>query len=651
MVKIFLYGFLGLILGSGIYWMPPGAKGPSPINALQQIPAPDTKAEVDSLMDASWAARNTDISKANKYAKQALRAAKELDYTAGIARSHYLIGITDQRVGSHEKAMQHFLISLQMERARGDKERIGKVLNGLAVLYYRQGDYTASIKYFKRAVDVMREVGNMERAAISTANIGLIYYNRGEYKKALSKYNAALEAFRSGSDNKLAIYATLSNVGNILTKLGKYEQAEKYHLESLSYFRKNGLIRNESEVLLNLSTLYYASDEQSYRAIRYAQASLRQAQSINFKETIVAAYKQLAHIYENDGEFKKALEVYKQFKATQDSLLNSERIAAIKEMETRFNLKEKNRQIQLLNKEADLQKSRLARQKLWRYLLIIGTLLLAIIVALLYRYNNQKKRANALLEKRKRQIEDKNEQLTLLNDEKSEFMGMAAHDLRNPLAGIKSVISMIRFDDNIAEQEIRDYLEIMDHSADRMLILINNLLDVNAIEEGARSFELSAVPVDVVINRAVQSQQRSAEAKDIRIRRTIKNEADVKANPEALQRVLENLLSNAVKYSPAESTVDITARIDNENMEIAIYDEGPGIPRAEQDELFKRFSRISTLPTGNESSMGLGLFVVKNLMEKMGGTVRYDGEAGNGAVFVITLPRVELADEIMNENG
>lgn len=646
MFKIFQYGFLGLVMGFGsVLAQDSAADTNRPFDLQRASDVRESRALVDSLLDASWEIRNTDIEKANQFAQHALEKAQKLGYSAGVARSHYLLGVTEQRVGAHEGAMKHFLQSLEMEQERGDKERIGKVLNGIAILYYRQEDFEASVNYFNQAVAILREIGNDERVAISTANIGLIHFNRGEYQKALDKYNKALAIFKSKSDNKLAVYVTISNIGNVFTELGQYQQAEDHHMEALQYFENNDLIRNQSEVLLSLSKLHYSRDRDVDQAIAYADKSLQKAKSINFKESIVAAYKQLADLYEDEENYDEALSVYKQFKATQDSIVNSERAAKIEEMETRFNLREKNRQIELLNKEADLQQARLSRQKLWRSLLIIILVLLAVIVGLLYRYNNQKAKANTLLEEKNRQIEEKNNKLTHLNEEKNEFMGMAAHDLRNPLSGIKSVISMVRYEDTISEEEIRDYLEIIDHSSDRMLILINNLLDVNAIEEGGRPLDIQTVQVNSIIREAVQSQQRSADSKNIGIQAMLPEDTPVvKANPEALQRALENLVSNAIKYSPSGSLVEVCTSRAVDALEIMVKDNGPGIPQNEQSQLFTRFCQISTQPTANESSTGLGLFVVKSLMEKMDGSVRYN-DTDDGASFILTLP-LAAAEEV-----
>lgn len=615
----------------------------------EQIEAevPKTTQAVDSLLDASWGKRNTNIEIAHRDARLALRLAKVLDYTAGVARSHYLLGVTDQRLGYHEEAMEHFLASLEMEQKRGDQVRESKVLNGIAILYYRQENHKAAIEYFERAIAAMKNVGNSERAAISTANLGLIYFNQGKFQASLEKYNEALTIFRTVGKNKLGEYVTLSNIGNTLVQLGQYERAETYQRKALAYFQEQGLVRNESETLLSLSKLYYQSEESTQRALSYARQSLQKAKDINFKEAIIAAYEHIANIYEGEGDFEQALAVYKQFKATQDSLLNSERIIKIEEMQARFDVEQKNRQIQLLNKESALQQARLDRQKLWRIGMFSGIALLMIIAGLLYRYNKQKKKANKLLEEKNQQIKHKNTELMLLNEEKSEFMGMAVHDLRNPLSGIKSVLSMLQADGPMPAEEKQEYLQIIDQSADRMLILINNLLDINAVEEGGRPLEMQSVKADTVMRDAVESQRRNAAEKDITIITQLQDPDTatmVQANEEALQRVLENLVSNAVKYSPHGALVEVESEQQSDQMVISVRDNGPGIPLDEQNQLFKRFSRISTQPTGNESSTGLGLFVVKKLIEKMNGEVHCESEPGVGTTFIVRLAVV--AEEI-----
>jgi signal transduction histidine kinase len=432
---------------------------------------------------------------------------------------------------------------------------------------------------------------------------------------------------------------TLTNIGNSYVEMGKYKKAERNLLQAIDYFDKKGLVRNQSGAYLYLAKLYQRWGDRQELALDYARRGLEKAKSIDNKQYIIEGYERLAEIYEDQKTYQQAYNLYKQFKIVQDSLLNSEQSTIINEMQTRFEVEQKDREIELLVKEAALKETQIAKQKLWRNFLIIGLVLLGVIGGLLYRYNNQKKRANLLLEDKNSEIERQNKKLVQLNEEKNEFLGMAAHDLRNPLSGIKSVASLLESDEKLTEEELQKYVEIIGLSADRMVKLIDNLLDVNAIENGSNHLNIELIDMHEPTKRAVNNFEKLAEKKEIRIKAQLNCDSMlVMADEDAVQRILENLISNAVKYSPRGSTVEVGTQLQENKMELSVKDEGPGIPEEEQQHLFKRYSRLSTKPTGNEGSTGLGLFIVKNLVEEMNGGVRCESQPGEGAEFIITLP-------------
>jgi signal transduction histidine kinase len=109
-------------------------------------------------------------------------------------------------------------------------------------------------------------------------------------------------------------------------------------------------------------------------------------------------------------------------------------------------------------------------------------------------------------------------------------------------------------------------------------------------------------------------------------------------NPDYVLRILDNLISNAIKYSPKNSTVIVSTKQTNSTIQISIRDQGPGISPAEHDKLFKKFSKLSIKPTGNESSTGLGLYIVKKICTTMNGSVRCESEPGCGSTFIVELP-------------
>jgi signal transduction histidine kinase len=229
-----------------------------------------------------------------------------------------------------------------------------------------------------------------------------------------------------------------------------------------------------------------------------------------------------------------------------------------------------------------------------------------------------------------------NEKLVYLNKEKNEFMGIAAHDLKNPLAVILSNGELLR---DIAEEKTgRELAERVISASERMHHLITNLLDANAIEEGKYASQLDRYDLGKLVEHSVGHNQSSAARKRIEIRTGLGEYVYVRADRTATMQILDNLISNAVKYSPFASTVQVHLLSERDHALVRVKDEGPGISEADQKKLFQKFSRLSATPTGGESSTGLGLSIAKKLAEAMGGTIECSSLLGYGSSFTLRLP-------------
>lgn len=240
--------------------------------------------------------------------------------------------------------------------------------------------------------------------------------------------------------------------------------------------------------------------------------------------------------------------------------------------------------------------------------------------------------AAELLERRRIEGE-----LRRLSAEKNHFMTMAAHDINNPLTVISMSCQLAlggREDD--PGGELSGYYHIQKH-ARRISQLIASLLNPEAIENRQSDPGLRATDLPVVLRRVMDGCAFSAARKDIAIRAAgVPEELPaILADPDAVMQVLENLISNAVKFSPRGGWVEVAARIDGDRARVEITDSGPGISEDDRGRLFSRFARLSAHPTGEESSHGVGLFIVRELMERMGGTVRAAEGSGPGATFVV----------------
>jgi two-component system, sensor histidine kinase and response regulator len=264
-------------------------------------------------------------------------------------------------------------------------------------------------------------------------------------------------------------------------------------------------------------------------------------------------------------------------------------------------------------------------------------------------------------------LEHQNHELITLNQEKNEFLGIAAHDLKNPLNNIADLAKIIERDAELMPlSEIQDFAKLIRESSNKMFELVCNLLDVNAIEQGGIKVSLHEFDIVPLVNNVIESYTQRAMVKGINFQFTYEaDELWAFADEHLAEQVVENLLSNAVKYSPSSKNIfvniqremkDESERMNTEGrnnphnealslipaalsfLRVSVRDEGPGISAEDQKKLFGKFARLTAQPTGGEHSTGLGLSIVKKLVEAMNGKVWCESELGSGATFVLVLP-------------
>jgi signal transduction histidine kinase len=232
------------------------------------------------------------------------------------------------------------------------------------------------------------------------------------------------------------------------------------------------------------------------------------------------------------------------------------------------------------------------------------------------------------------------EQLSSANSAKNRLLGMAAHDLRNPLASIRGLAEFLR--DGVVGPLSPDQLDLVKtiHSASQeMLLLVNELLDVATIEAG--ELKIAPEPTDMVeiVSKAVYLANIEATKKQTKIVMLSRERPPpCRLDPNKIRQVVDNLLTNAVKFSPPGSTIDVEVAALNGSLVVAVRDQGPGIPENERYKLFKDFGRTSVQPTGGEKSTGLGLAICRKIVDAHHGTITAENLPGRGCVFRVTLP-------------
>lgn len=228
-------------------------------------------------------------------------------------------------------------------------------------------------------------------------------------------------------------------------------------------------------------------------------------------------------------------------------------------------------------------------------------------------------------------------ELSILNETKDKFIGMAAHDLRNPLVAVTGLARLLR--KKITDRSQVKILDEILASSRRMRNFINNLLDMSAIRNGHLDLKLKEVDVADFIRTSVDFNRMIGQQKNIALRKEVSNDIGSACfDPERIRQVIDNLAGNAIKYSEPGTTVKVGAKKAAGCLVIWVEDQGIGIKREELSRIFDEYATTSSKPTAGESSHGLGLAIVKRMVELHGGTINVASETGTGTRFTLSFP-------------
>lgn len=600
---------------------------------------PITEEAADSLLSIGFGNLNKDSGISFQAARQAETIAEEIQYKEGLADVFNLLGSNYLDIGDHEMANTYYLKAIRMEEELGNERGVASALNNLSLIHVEQENYEIAAKYLEKSIKAWKSLNEEQESLISTNNLGVIHRRQGNYEQALNYFweTSKRAILREEPDSLSYMIATL-NIGNTYRNMEDYNRA-KIHLDTaLDYLIRHHLTSHMIFTYIVLGNLYNDIG-QLEQALDYTKKGLELAKSEGMREKVKEAHKLMATIYEEIDEYKLAYHHFQFYHEHADTLQSMQRGEKISELQSRFNVEQKDREIEILSKEAELREANLMKMDQLRSFLIAGVVILFIVVALLYSSNRTRKQNNRNLEEKQRQIEESNRKLSALNTQKDEFMSIAAHDLRNPLSSINLAVDMINSDDKPDRATLREYTELIKISSNRMISLINNVLKIHSVDAYDKRDSGSVMEINRLVEESLLHFNEPAQSKNIKIKTVLSRTLDpLVGDADNVLRILDNLISNAVKYSSSNTSVIISTKQIDGNIQISIRDQGPGISPEDQKKLFGKFTKLSNRPTGNESSTGLGLYIVKKICSTMNGSIRCESEIGCGATFIVELP-------------
>lgn len=578
--------------------------------------------------------------KALKILQQSRKFRESVNDSRGLMSTLNLLGNVYKDLGDYQKAFDHYYGSLRYAEELDSSLDCGIAMNNIGNTYFRLEENSNALKFYQRSLAVRRSLGDKYGQAVTLGNIGNIYNLQGDCEKALSFQRQSLD-LRQELDDQYGQTFVLSNIARIYVELEDYETALTYIDQALAVSHLSDNKRQRAQALIEKGRIQCLRGEFD-EGLAHVRKALTHAEETGSMSTIMDAHSTLAGLYEDRRDFAKAYEHLKLFRTLKESEMTREKSKAVANLQVRYELEstEKEKEIYRL-RNVDLERAN---------------------YEILQQQETLQQQASAI-ESANQRLRDQNEALESLNREKNEFLGVVAHDLKNPLSSILMIGKLLR-SDKLAYEEVQDHAGYLEELTQGMFELISDLLDINAIELGRVNINADNFELATITQSLLDGYRERARKKNITIHfNNAAPDSTIYADSNRTRQIIDNLISNAVKFSfngkriwtqikasPPRPDLKDDSRRHTAFIRLEVRDEGPGIAADERHKLFQKFAKLSSRPTDGEHSSGLGLSIVKKLTEAMQGRVWCESIPGQGATFIVELP-VRPAHVISSEQS
>lgn len=553
------------------------------------------------------------------------------------------------------------------------------------------GDVQAAFESYLDAHEAFTVLGNKRKQGIALQKVGDIYNDAGDYERAITYYDDALSAY--DADPRFTM-VTHNNRANALRGLARYDEAASHYEEALAEAASFNSPMLNARILNNLAGAQLlagevdAADETAEigldqmpegeasgwepflwgvkAQVAYSRGNLRQAAALISRtfadqdlETTIMPFRDFHEtayqIYGDLGRESLAFSHLLAFKRLEDEAVSVRASANAALMAAQFDNANQRLQIEGLRRDQLERDIEIAQARERQRSLLIGFLTFAslLIVGFLTAGYISVRNSRDAIRKVNDNLNQTNLELERANKAKTEFLATTSHEIRTPLNGILGMASVL-MEERELDGTVRDKVRVVQSAGKSMKAIVDDLLDVAKIETGNITLDPEPCDIGNVLDEVAILWRDTAEQKGLEFKSELEGDlGQIMTDELRFRQVIFNLLSNGVKFTD-EGSVSLIARsegqADDRKLVIAVQDTGIGIPEDELDQVFKAFHQVDGTKTRRHSGAGLGLSIVRNFVEPLGGTIDVSSEVGKGTRFELTLPAVRL-DEPKTEQS
>lgn len=620
-----------------------------------------------------------------RYSKEAYQLSLETGDSTLISSGLNNIGFTHYHFGNYPQALENLLKSLKIKLEIHQEYGLGQTLNNLGLVYTRLKDFEKARTYFYDALLVANRLHDKNIELYSTNNIGFTYLEEDNLSSAKNYFKQSLEIAR-GVDNANWHATAYSGMAQVVMREGDERSAEYYFDKSLELRNSIGDKRGISEIYYFLSELRLETG--SYEsALSYFRKSQQIATDAKMKQRILENYQLAREIFEKQGWFDSALYYQVRFTQLRDSLFNENMAREL--VDIQLSMQEEETKRKLASKDEELNR----KTTITNFLTIIFLLTLLFSFAFYRSYKLQKelskslRRSNEELSEKSEKIQQQKESLVLSNAELHDarerihvqnlqleelnrhlqstvdlrtkeldvasrelrivsleldnFIYKSSHDIKGPLVRLLGICHVALLD--IQDEKAREYISMLYESARHLNDIFDRLKAVSDINAASLTHE----PIDfsIVVEKVTEELKTMEGFNSIELFSEIDPTLKYESDPFLLQTIFHNMLENAIRFQRKSEVqkkfIAIRVEVKNLNVVLSFIDNGIGIKEHAMEDIFKMFSKAAL----EHHNVGLGLYIVKQCVNKLEGTIRLAKNTKGYTEFQITLPWKESVRE------
>ena len=558
---------------------------------------------------------------AKNYHLKAINLAESENDIETVENGYHGLGSLYETVGEYEKAIDYYLKSLNIAESRKSTEGVVITLQSIANTYRHLKHEKESLETIERAYNMAVELDHKKLIASTLYDFGHILTSFGKYQEALTKQKASLLVYRQSEDG-ISISRGLVNIAEIYTHLELHDEAESYFMECFDY--EKYLSTYENARLHNRLGKLYLQQSKIDTAEAAFKKSLVFSKKGDYRELTQQNNYDLFKIHQNKGNHDLALSYLETYTKLSDYILNQQRSDRITELQFKFDVEKNDKEYQAL----------MLRQNKMMFGVISVTLIF-FILGLVYLVKLKEKN-NISLRKKTEEIETQNIRLAENNEVLSQFVYVAAHDLKEPLRNVGSFVSLIqkKYGKNFNE-EANEYMGYVTSGVTRMNNLLGDLLAYSRITSSKAENErttLGDILDDVCGNLREKIISNDA------LLHFPSEKIDLKISRVHILQLMQNLIGNGLKFIPKDRQpiIRVDTQLTSEAFVISVSDNGIGINQDYAHKVFNLFHQLNKR-AGYEGT-GIGLTICKNIVDKYNGKIWFESVLTEGTTFYISLP-------------